>query len=139
MGTAVAELEVAREAVAQQHRSAVEELTDVFVDGWQSLYRIAMRKLENGADAEDAVQDAFLSAYTHLDQFKRQARMSTWVTTILINSARMKLRRRPRQVHVTFRRSILGSRQRAGRRNTSRLSAEPGRGVSKERACRAGG
>ena len=102
MGTAVAELEVAREAVAQQHRSAVEELTDVFVDGWQSLYRIAMRKLENGADAEDAVQDAFLSAYTHLDQFKRQARMSTWVTTILINSARMKLRRRPRQVHVTI-------------------------------------
>jgi RNA polymerase sigma-70 factor (ECF subfamily) len=61
-----------------------------------------MRKLENGADAEDAVQDAFLSAYTHLDQFKRQARMSTWVTTILINSARMKLRRRPRQVHVTL-------------------------------------
>ena len=102
MGTAVAELEVAREAVAQQHRSAVEELTDVFVDGWQSLYRIAMRKLENGSDAEDAVQDAFLSAYTHLDQFKRQARMSTWVTTILIKSARMKLRRRPRQVHVTL-------------------------------------
>src|SRR5438270_8312976 len=51
---------------------------------------------------EDAVQDAFLSAYTHLDQFKRQARMSTWVTTILINSARMKLRRRPRNVHVTL-------------------------------------
>jgi RNA polymerase sigma-70 factor (ECF subfamily) len=43
-----------------------------------------------------------LSAYTHLDQFKRQAGMSTWVTTILINSARMKLRRRPRKVHVAL-------------------------------------
>jgi len=43
-----------------------------------------------------------LSAYTHLDQFKRQARMSTWVTTIVINSARMKLRRRPRKVHVAL-------------------------------------
>jgi RNA polymerase sigma-70 factor, ECF subfamily len=61
-----------------------------------------MRQLENRADAEDAVQDAFLSAYAHLDQFKRQARMSTWVTTILINSARMKLRRRPRKVHVAL-------------------------------------
>ena len=102
MGTAVAELNSAPEALALHHQSAVDELINIFVDRWQSLYRIAMRQLENGADAEDAVQDAFLSAYTHLDQFKRQARMSTWVTTILINSARMKLRRRPRQLHVAL-------------------------------------
>jgi RNA polymerase sigma-70 factor, ECF subfamily len=102
MGTAVADLDGAPEAVAQNHQSGIEELTNIFVDRWQSLYRIAMRQLQNVADAEDAVQDAFLSAYTHLDQFKRQARMSTWVTTILINSARMKLRRRPRQVHVAL-------------------------------------
>jgi RNA polymerase sigma-70 factor (ECF subfamily) len=102
MGTAVADLDGAPEALAQHHESGVEELTNIFVDRWQSFYRIAMRQLENRADAEDAVQDAFLSAYTHLDQFKRQARMSTWVTTILINSARMKLRRRPRNVHFTL-------------------------------------
>ena len=102
MGTAVADLEARREALAQHHQSGVEELTNIFVDRWQSLYRIAMRQLENVADAEDAVQDAFLSAYKHLDQFNRQARMSTWVTTIVINSARMKLRRRPRNVHVAL-------------------------------------
>ena len=102
MVTAVADLDDALEALAPHHQSRVEELTNIFVDRWQSLYRIAMRQLENGADAEDAVQDAFLSAYTHLDQFKRQARMSTWVTTIVINSARMKLRRRPRKVHVAL-------------------------------------
>jgi RNA polymerase sigma-70 factor, ECF subfamily len=102
MGTAVADLEGAPEGLAQHHQSGVEELTNIFVDRWQSLYRIAMRQLENVADAEDAVQDAFLSAYTHLGQFKRQARMSTWVTTIVLNSARMKLRRRPRKVHVAL-------------------------------------
>jgi len=102
MATAVANLDRAPEALAQHHQSGIEELTNIFVDRWQSLYQIAMRQLENGADAEDAVQDAFLSAYTHLDQFKRQARMSTWVTTIVINSARMKLRRRPRKVHVAL-------------------------------------
>jgi RNA polymerase sigma-70 factor, ECF subfamily len=102
MGTAVANLEGAPEALVQHHQSGVEELTNIFVDRWQSLYRIAMRQVENVADAEDAVQDAFLSAYTHLDQFKRQARMSTWVTTIVINSARLKLRRRPRKVHVAL-------------------------------------
>jgi len=102
MGTAVAVFHSAPKALAQHHQSGAEQLMNIFVDRWQSLYRIAMRQLENSADAEDAVQDAFLSAYTHLDQFKRQARMSTWVTTILINSARMKLRRRPRNVHVTL-------------------------------------
>jgi len=102
MGTAVAVFDSAPKALAQHHQSGAEQLMNIFVDRWQSLYRIAMRQLENSADAEDAVQDAFLSAYTHLDQFKRQARMSTWVTTILINSARMKLRRRPRNVHVTL-------------------------------------
>ena len=86
MGTTVADLGGAPETLAQCHQSGVEELTNIFVDRWQFLYGIAMRQLENRADAEDAVQDAFLSAYTHLDQFKRQARMSTWLTTIVINS-----------------------------------------------------
>jgi RNA polymerase sigma-70 factor (ECF subfamily) len=102
MGTAVADFDGVPRVLAQHHQSGVQELTNIFIDRWQSLYRIAMRQLENRADAEDAVQDAFLSAYRHLDQFKRQARMSTWVTTIVINSARMKLRRRPRKVHVAL-------------------------------------
>jgi RNA polymerase sigma-70 factor (ECF subfamily) len=102
MGTAVADLDTAQEMFAHHHQNGAEELTAIFVDRSQSLYRIAMRWLENHADAEDAVQDAFLSAYTYLDQFKRQARMSTWVTTIVINSARMKLRRRPRNVYVAL-------------------------------------
>ena len=68
MGTAVADFDGAPEALAQHHQSGVQELTNIFVDRWQSLYRIAMRQLENRADAEDAVQDAFLSAYTHLDR-----------------------------------------------------------------------
>jgi RNA polymerase sigma-70 factor (ECF subfamily) len=102
MGTDVADLDGAPWALVEHHQSGVEELTNIFVERRQSLYRIAMRQLENQADAEDAVQDAFLSAYAHLDQFKRLARMSTWVTTIVTNSVRMKLRRRPRKVHVAL-------------------------------------
>jgi RNA polymerase sigma-70 factor (ECF subfamily) len=54
------------------------------------------------ADAEDAVQDALLSAYKHLDQFRGQAQMSTWLVAIVSNCARMQLRRRPRQIHVSL-------------------------------------
>src|SRR6267378_834383 len=67
-----------------------------------SFYRRAYRYLGNAADAEDAVQDALLSAYKHLDQFKGEAQLSTWLTAIVTNSARMHLRRRPRQIHVSL-------------------------------------
>ena len=53
------------------------------------LHRMAFRKLGNAVDAEDAVQEALLSAYKHLDQFNGGAKMSTWLTTIVINAARM--------------------------------------------------
>src|SRR5215510_1237037 len=76
------------------HESRVHELTDVIVRNALRFRRIALNHLGNVADAEDAVQDAFLSALTHVHQFRGQAKMSTWLTTIVINSARMKLRRR---------------------------------------------
>src|ERR1700758_2185217 len=66
-------------------------------NGLPSLYRGAHRILCNAADAEDAVQDALLAAYTHLDQFRGRSKMSTWVTAIVHNSAKMELRRRLRQ------------------------------------------
>src|ERR1700735_5750864 len=70
---------------------------DVLVSRYgPSFYRTAFRYLGNAADAEDAVQEALLSAYKHVSQFRRQARISTWVTAIVINSARTQLRRRRR-------------------------------------------
>jgi RNA polymerase sigma-70 factor (ECF subfamily) len=57
------------------------------------LFRVALRRLRNVEDAEDAVQDALLSAYKHISQFEGRARLSTWLTSIVTNAARMKLRR----------------------------------------------
>jgi RNA polymerase sigma-70 factor, ECF subfamily len=45
--------------------------------------------LGNKADAEDAVQDAVLAACKHLNQFRGDAQLSTWLTAIVINCARM--------------------------------------------------
>ena len=44
--------------------------------------------LGNVADTEAAVQDVLLATNTHLDQFGGQAKISTWLTTILLNCAR---------------------------------------------------
>jgi len=79
-----------------------DDMQDVLSRCLPSFQRKACRYLRNAADAEDAVQDALLSAYNHLDQFEGQAQMSTWLTSIVINCARMLLRRRPRQVHLSL-------------------------------------
>jgi RNA polymerase sigma-70 factor, ECF subfamily len=79
---------------------AAQVFENILSTGLPSLYRNAHRLLGNFADAEDAVQDALLAAYTHLDQFKGQAQMSSWLTAILLNCARMQLRIRRRHIHV---------------------------------------
>jgi RNA polymerase sigma-70 factor (ECF subfamily) len=79
---------------------AAQVFEQILSTGLPSLYRTAHRLLGNSADAEDAVQDALLAAYTHLDQFKGQAQMSSWLTAILLNCARMQLRIRRRYTPV---------------------------------------
>lgn len=90
-----------REAVGGEE-GAAQQLNQILASGLPPLYRKAYRILGNTADAEDAVQDALLAAYTHLDQFRGQAQISTWLTTILVNCSRLQLRRRLRHVHVSF-------------------------------------
>jgi RNA polymerase sigma-70 factor, ECF subfamily len=80
--------------------TAHQELRNILSQRLPFFYRSAYRLLGNAADAEDAVQDALLAAYKHLDQFRGQAQLSTWLTAIVCNSARMRLRKRVRQVHV---------------------------------------
>lgn len=78
------------------------EMQDTLSRWIPSFQRNAFRYLGNTADAEDAVQDALLSAYKHLDQFRGQAQMSTWLTAIVTNCARMQLRKRPRAIHLSL-------------------------------------
>ena len=66
------------------------------------LFRIAFRRLRNVEDAEDAVQDALLSAYKHIGQFEGRSHLSSWLTRIVINAAGSKLRKRPRQEIVSL-------------------------------------
>jgi RNA polymerase sigma-70 factor, ECF subfamily len=84
------------------HEDGIREMQDVLSRYLPRFYRSAYRQLGNAADAEDAVQDAMLAAFVHLDQFKGQAQMSTWLTSIVTNCGRMQLRRRPRQPHVSL-------------------------------------
>src|SRR5580692_404364 len=82
--------------------AATQQLEQILSSGLHPFYRRAYRLLGNAADAEDAVQDALLAAHTHLHQFRGQAQISTWLTTIVLNCARLQLRRRPRHLPVSL-------------------------------------
>jgi|ERR1700722_1945140 RNA polymerase sigma-70 factor (ECF subfamily) len=71
-----------------------QELDSVVSRYLPMFYKMAFRFLGNATDAEDAVQDALLSAYKHLGQFRGDSQLSTWLTTIVTNAARMHLRGR---------------------------------------------
>jgi RNA polymerase sigma-70 factor, ECF subfamily len=81
-------------------QSADWKLQNVLSFRLPSFYRCAFRLLGNAADAEDAVQEALLAAYKHINQFRGQSQISTWLTTIVRNCALMQLRKRPRQIHL---------------------------------------
>jgi RNA polymerase sigma-70 factor (ECF subfamily) len=57
------------------------------------LYRIARGILRNNAEAEDAVQDAYASAFTHLASYRGESTLATWLSRIVMNEALGRLRR----------------------------------------------
>jgi len=61
------------------------------------LLAVARRILRSEEDAEDAVQDALLSAFQNLDGFEGGARLSTWLHRITVNAALMRLRSKKRR------------------------------------------
>jgi RNA polymerase sigma-70 factor (ECF subfamily) len=60
------------------------------------LLLVARRILRNEEDANDAMQDAFLSAFKGISQFQGQAQLGTWLHRIVVNAALGRLRSRQR-------------------------------------------
>src|SRR4051812_15772212 len=58
------------------------------------LYRLARGILRNDSEAEDVVQEAYVRAFTHLEQFRGESSLATWLGRIAMNEALGRLRRR---------------------------------------------
>ncbi len=66
----------------------------------QRLYRVARAILRDDGEAEDVMQDAYVRAYEHLDQFARRAPFSTWLTRIAVHEALARVRQRNRTQQI---------------------------------------
>jgi RNA polymerase sigma-70 factor (ECF subfamily) len=64
------------------------------------LYRVARSILRDDAEAEDALQDAYLQAYRALPTFRGDSSLATWLTRIVMNASLMRRRRSGRMAEV---------------------------------------
>lgn len=96
---------ISSEATSLENRELVEKqpellrkdaLEEMFVASRERFLAVAYSILRNRADAEDAVQEAFLLAYRHLRSFEGRSALRTWLTRIVLNAALMTRRKRKR-------------------------------------------
>lgn len=62
----------------------------------QKLYRLARSIIRNDGEAEDIVQETYVTAFAHLSSFRGDASLATWLSRIAINEALGRLRKRQR-------------------------------------------
>ncbi len=66
----------------------------------QRLYRVVRGLVDNNAEAEDVVQEAYVHAFEKIDSFRGEASIATWLTRIALNEAYGRLRKRRHTVEI---------------------------------------
>jgi len=80
--------------VAQTREGDTRAFSELVKRYESKVFRLAHHVTQNREDAEDVLQETFLKAYEHLDQFRGDSKFYTWIVRIAVNQALMKLRRR---------------------------------------------
>ncbi len=80
--------------VAQARTGDAKAFNELLQRYERKIFRLALHITQNREDAEDVLQETFLKAYQHLDQFQGQSKFYTWIVRIAVNQALMKLRKR---------------------------------------------
>jgi RNA polymerase sigma-70 factor (ECF subfamily) len=89
------------------------------------LYRVARSVLRDDAEAEDALQDAYLQAYRALPAFRGESALGTWLTRIVVNAALMRQRKTGRLADVIELGADFGSDDAATPRDRPDEPAQP--------------
>lgn len=86
--------------VVERVRNGEKSLYEILMRRYnQTLYRAVRSYLKDADDVQDAMQEAYVKAYSKLDQYKGDAAFSTWLVRIGINEA-LQMLRKQRTLHV---------------------------------------
>jgi RNA polymerase sigma-70 factor, ECF subfamily len=82
------------QALIERVKAGEQELFYQLIEPYQrAVFSAAYSVVANEADAEEVAQEAFLKAYSRLDQFRGDCKFSTWLVQIAVNEARMRRRK----------------------------------------------
>ncbi len=83
---------------AQESQRSLDEAFSTIVEDYsRQAYNVALGILRKPEDAEDAIQEAFLSAHQAFGAFKGRSKVSTWLHRIVVNACLMKIRKEKRR------------------------------------------
>jgi RNA polymerase sigma-70 factor (ECF subfamily) len=85
--------------VAQAQRGDYAAFEELVRRHQRRAFAVAIGIVKNPAEAEEVVQETFLSAFEHLDSFRGDAKFSTWIYRVASNHALMKLRKKHPEAH----------------------------------------
>jgi RNA polymerase sigma-70 factor (ECF subfamily) len=108
-----------------RHAEARERFAEIVARHQRRAARIAFHYLRDAADADEAVQDAFIKAYSHLASFREELPFEVWFTRILINGCLDRIKARTRRERWIVSMPDTGTERDLGERM-------PGRGPSPE-------
>jgi RNA polymerase sigma-70 factor (ECF subfamily) len=80
--------------VAKAKSGDAQAFTELLTQYERKIYRLAKHITQNDEDAEDVLQETFLKAYEHLNNFQGNSKFYTWIVRIAVNESLMKLRKR---------------------------------------------
>jgi RNA polymerase sigma-70 factor (ECF subfamily) len=83
-----------QDLVARARRGDTAAIRTIVRQNNRRLFRVARSILKDDWEAEDAVQEAYVRAFAHLDEFEERSKLSTWLTRIVANESLGRLRRR---------------------------------------------
>ena len=89
------ELPAEQELINRARNGSVDAFEQLVLHYQDRLYRFLLVRVANPADAEDALQEAFVSAFKYLSSYRSRYRFSTWLFTIAVRQLRKQSRRSP--------------------------------------------
>ena len=89
--------DVSLEAILAEDRAEFARLVDAYSS---SIYRLGLKMLGDPQDAEDVLQNTFLNALTHIQNFEGRSSLATWLYRIAANEALMLIRKKKPEVNL---------------------------------------
>lgn len=83
-----------RDLLARAKSGDYQAFEEIVRSNQRRVYAVALGVLKNAAEAEEVAQETFLSAFEHLDTFRGDAQLSSWLYRVATNHALMKLRKK---------------------------------------------